>query len=161
MDLKFTVSARVARPVAQVFEAVADPAVLSEYFTTGGAQGRLETGATVTWDFADFPGAFPVEVVEVVPNEKIVLRWDANENTPDDVEAGVRDDPGYQTIVTMVFKPLDNDTRTLVQITEEGWRETEGGLRGSYGNCMGWSQMLAALKMWVEHRINLREGMYK
>ena len=58
----------------------------------------------------------------------------------------------------MTFKPLDGDTRTLVQITEEGWRETRGGLQASYGNCMGWSQMLAALKMWVEHRINLRAG---
>ena len=74
MELKFRVAARIARPVHEVFEAVADPAKLSNYFTTGGAKGRLETGATVTWDFHDFPGAFPVEVVEVVPDEKIVLR---------------------------------------------------------------------------------------
>lgn len=60
MELKFTVGARIARPVAEVFEAVVDPGQLSHYFTTGGARGRLETGATVTWDFADFPGAFPV-----------------------------------------------------------------------------------------------------
>ena len=71
MDLKFRVAARIAKPVHEVFEAVADPKQLSEYFTTGGAKGRLETGATVTWDFHDFPGAFPVEVVEVVPDEKI------------------------------------------------------------------------------------------
>lgn len=62
MDLKFTAGARVFRPVRQVFEAVANPEQLSRYFTTGGARGRLETGATVYWDFADFPGAFPVEV---------------------------------------------------------------------------------------------------
>lgn len=29
----------------------------------------------------------------------------------------------------------------------------------SYGNCMGWSQMLDAMKAWLEHGINLREGM--
>ena len=69
MDLKFRVAARIAKPVHDVFEAVADPKQLSEYFTTGGAKGRLETGATVTWDFHDFPGAFPVEVVEVVPDQ--------------------------------------------------------------------------------------------
>ena len=160
MDLKFTVSARIARPVAEVFEAVADPAILSEYFTTGGAKGRLETGATVTWDFADFPGAFPVEVIEVVPNEKIVLRWEAGDGR-EDHEKGTWERGGYQTTVTMTFKPLDGGSRTLVEITEEGWRENEGGLQASYGNCMGWSQMLAAMKMWIEHRINLREGMYK
>jgi uncharacterized protein YndB with AHSA1/START domain len=75
MSHEFTVSGRIARPVAEVFEAVVDPKTLSGYFTTGGAQGRLEAGAAVTWDFHDFLGAFPVEVIEVVQNEKIVLRW--------------------------------------------------------------------------------------
>ena len=150
MELKFTVSAHVARPVEQVFEAVADPEILSRYFTTGGAKGRLETGATVTWDFHDFPGAFPVEVVEVEPNRRIVLRWEANESGP----------AGYRTTVTIVFEPVGGD-RTLVTISEEGWRETEAGLKASYGNCMGWSQMLCALKAWVEYGINLREGMYR
>jgi uncharacterized protein YndB with AHSA1/START domain len=37
MDLKFKISAHIARPVAEVFEAVADPKKLSGYFTTGGA----------------------------------------------------------------------------------------------------------------------------
>src|SRR3546814_12936275 len=64
MELKFRVAARIAKPVHDVFEAVADPAKLSHYFTTGGAKGRLETGATVTWDFPDFPGAFPVRSEE-------------------------------------------------------------------------------------------------
>ena len=81
MDLKFAVSARISRPVSEVFEAVADPQKLSNYFTTGGAKGRLESGVTVSWDFHDFPGAFPVEVVEVERDRKIVLRWEANEVT--------------------------------------------------------------------------------
>jgi uncharacterized protein YndB with AHSA1/START domain len=153
MDLKFKVFAHVSRPVAEVFEAVVDPAKLSNYFTTGGAQGRLETGATVIWDFHDFPGAFPVEVVEVIDNKKIVLRWDANDK--------MDDGSSYKTEVTIEFEPLDGDSRTKVSISEEGWRETGDGLTSSYGNCMGWSQVLAALKMWVEYGINLREGMYK
>ena len=163
MDLKFRVAARIARPVSQVFEAVADPDQLSRYFTTGGAKGRLESGATVTWDFHDFPGAFPVEVVEVVADEKIVFRWDAAEGEPPNVEGASRPEMAtapYKTTVTMSFKPLDDGNRTLVEIAEEGWRETEGALQASYGNCQGWSQMLCALKAWLEHGINLREGMY-
>ncbi|MBZ6075396.1 SRPBCC family protein [Microvirga puerhi] len=155
MELKFTVSARISKPVEEVFEAVADPSKLSRYFTTGGAKGRLETGATVTWDFYDFPGAFPVEVVEVEQNRKIVLRWGAD-GPPEEGEA-----PGSRmTTVTMLFEPLENG-RTLVSITEEGWRETESGLKASYGNCQGWAQMLCALKAYLEYGINLREGMYK
>jgi len=160
MELKFRVAARIAKPVEEVFEAVADPAKLSCYFTTGGAKGRLETGATVTWDFHDYPGAFPVYVIEVVPNERIVLEWQANEGEAPNVEGGEMAGADYRTTVTMLFKPLD-DGRTLVEIAEEGWRETPGALKASYGNCQGWSQMLCALKVWIEHGINLREGMYK
>ena len=160
MELKFRVAARIARPVEQVFEAVADPGQLSSYFTTGGARGRLETGATVMWDFADYPGAFPVQVVEVVPNERIVLQWEAAEGEAPNVEGGGLENAGYHTTITMLFKPLD-DGRTLVEIAEEGWSFTEGALQSSYGNCQGWSQMLCAMKAWLEHGINLREGMYK
>ena len=163
MELKFRVAARIAKPVHEVFEAVADPQQLSQYFTTGGAQGRLEAGATVTWDFHDYPGAFPVEVVEVVPDKRIVLRWDAAEGEPPNVEDANHPEAvtaGYKTEVTMTFTGLD-DGRTLVEIAEEGWRETQGALDASYGNCQGWSQMLCALKVWLEHGINLREGLYK
>ena len=82
MPLKFKISGRIARPVHDVFEAVVDPDQLSNFFTTGGAKGRLETGATVTWDFADFPGAFPVEVVEVETDRRIVLQWQATRRAP-------------------------------------------------------------------------------
>ena len=120
MALRVQVSGRIARPVHDVFEAVADPDLLSDYFTTNGAKGRLETGATVIWDFADFPGAFPVHVVDVEQDRRIVLRWAAADDGDDDP---------YETTVTMEFEPLD-DGRTLVTIAEEGWRETDAGPGG-------------------------------
>jgi len=159
MELRFRVAARIARPVADVFEAVVNPATLSQYFTTGGAVGRLETGATVQWEFHDFPGAFPVDVVAVETNRRIVLRWDANEGAPGDA-ATATVPATYQTTVTMTFDPLD-EGRTLVSIEEEGWRPTEAGLKASYGNCQGWTEMLCSLKAYLEHGIRLREGMYK
>lgn len=152
MELKLKVSGRIEKPVHEVFEAVADPSKLSGYFTTGGAKGRLEAGAVVTWDFADFPGAFPVHVVEVVPDSRIVLKWGAAE---DDDPAGA-----YETTVTMTFEQLD-DGRTLVTITEEGWRENATGLKSCIGNTEGWTGMLCAMKVWLEHGINLRHGFYK
>ncbi len=151
MDLRFTVSGRIARPVHDVFEAIADPDQLSQYFTTGGAKGRLETGATVTWDFADFPGAFPVEVTEVVPDRRIVLRWGA--------AVGEGEQP-YDTTVTIELEPLDGDTRTLVSITEEGWRDGSAAQEASYGNCQGWTQALCCLKAWIEHDVRLRDGFF-
>lgn len=153
MEFKLKVSGRVSKSVHEVFEAVADPAKLSGFFTTGGAVGRLVSGATVTWDFADFPGAFPVHVVEVEQDKRIVLRWGAA------LEADDRNG-SYETTVTMLFEPLD-DGRTLVTISEAGWRETETGLKACIGNTEGWTGMLCAMKAWLEHGINLREGFYK
>jgi uncharacterized protein YndB with AHSA1/START domain len=151
MDPTFRVFIIVNRPRHDVFEAVADPNELSHYFTTGGAKGRLETGATVTWDFADFPGAFPVYVGDVVPDEKIVFEWKANEPDAD-----------YNVEVTMRFSDVEGDSgRTKVEVEERGWRSTDAAVKASYGNCMGWAQMLAALKAWAEHGINLRKGAYK
>lgn len=149
-QLSFTVSGRVARPCAEVYEAIADPDQLSRYFTTGGARGRLEPGSDVTWDFADFPGRFPVTVVEADPPRRIVIEW-AGEATTD--ERGT-------TTTTFELEPIDGDTRTLVTITESSWRPTAAGAKSAFGNCQGWTGMLAALKVWVEHGINLREGFY-
>ena len=59
----------------------------------------------------------------------------------------------------MKFEAL-NESETMVTITESGWRDTEAGRKSSYGNCMGWSQMEACLKAWLEYGINLREGFY-
>jgi len=157
MELKFKVSGRISKPVETVFEAVVNPDQLSEFFTTGGAKGRLETGATVTWDFADFPGAFPVKVERVVPNKEIILYWGAQDDAPEG-EAFVPHD----TKVTMAFEPLDGNTRTLITISEEGWRDTPKGLKASYGNNEGWTGMFFAMKVWLEYGIsNLRKGTYK
>jgi uncharacterized protein YndB with AHSA1/START domain len=149
--LSFTVSGRVSRPCAEVYEAVADPDQLSKYFTTGGARGRLEAGAEVTWDFHDYPGAFPVAVLEAEPSRRIVIQRGGDETTS---ENGT-------TTTTFEFEPLDGDTRTLVSITESSWKPTADGAKSAFGNCEGWTGMLAALKIWVEHGINLREGFYK
>lgn len=143
MELKFQVHGKIARPVEEVFDAVYNPARLSGYFTTGGASAPLDEGTTVTWDFADFPGAFPVKVREMKPERLIVLEWQAA-------------DGNYQTEVRIEFEPLDHKS-TMVRISESGWKPTPEGLKSSYGNCMGWTQMLCCLKVYVEHGINLRE----
>lgn len=149
-ELRFSVSGRIARPRAQVYEAVADPEQLSRYFTTGGARGRMTTGATVTWDFHDFPGAFPVTVVEAEPPQHIAVRWAGEATTGDTGE----------TTTTFDFTPIDDGARTLVTITEAAWRPTATGAKRAFGNCEGWTGMLAAMKMWLEHGINLRDGFY-
>lgn len=146
MSLGFRVSGRIGKPVADVFDAVVNPTKLSGYFTTlGGASAPLVAGTTVTWW-----KTVPVEVDEVVAPERIVLRWDAT-----DAEGK----PAYKTKIEMTFKQLE-DGGTFVTIAETGWHEDETGRKNSYLNCEGWSQMLSAMKAYVEYGINLREGFY-
>ncbi|HEV7306947.1 SRPBCC domain-containing protein [Ensifer sp.] len=146
MPFEFRVNGRIDRPVAEVFDAVVNPDQLSRYFVTlGGISGPLVAGATVIWW-----GEVPIIVEEVAANERIVLRWDAM--------VGKGEEP-YKTRVEMRFQPLE-DGATMVTIAENGWRENEQGQKSSYINCEGWSQMLACMKAWLEHGINLREGYY-
>jgi uncharacterized protein YndB with AHSA1/START domain len=149
MELKFQVQTKIQKPVEEVFDAVQNPDKLSGYFTNGGASAPLKEGTTVEWAFADNPGdeklAFPVYVKQVIPNELIVLGWEGS--------------PGRQTRVEMKFEK-DGPNETIVRISESGWEENQDELNRSYGNCMGWAQMLSALKAYTEYGIDLRKGAY-
>jgi uncharacterized protein YndB with AHSA1/START domain len=87
-----------------------------------------------------------VHVRKAEPGRLIVLEWKAM-------------DGEYNTEVRMEFEPLDARS-TIVRISESGWKESPKGLQASYGNCMGWSQMLCALKVYAEDGKNLRAFMY-
>ena len=157
MEFKFKIHTKIQKPIAEVFDAVYNPSKLSGYFTTGSASAPLVEGKNVIWRFADYPGDVPVTVKKLVPNQKIVLEWDAYE--PPDPGNKTPPPSGYKTTVEMTFESLDPNN-TLVKISESGWRETQKGLDGSYGNCFGWSQMIFALKAWLEYGINLRKGAF-
>jgi uncharacterized protein YndB with AHSA1/START domain len=149
MDLKFQVQTKIQKPVEEVFDAVYNPDKLSAYFTTGQASAPLDEGTTVQWAFADNPGdeenKFPVQVEKVKPNELIVLGWEGTK--------------GLQTRIEMEFEKSGPE-ETIVRISETGWRETQDDLDSSYRNCFGWSQMVMALKAYVEYGINLRKGAF-
>lgn len=98
---------------------------------------------------ADFPGRFPVQVIEADPPRRIVLEWEA--------AAGAAD----ASTTAFEFESIDGDTRTPVTMTESAWKLTADATKNPFGNCEGWTGMLAALKAWVEHGINLREGFFK
>jgi len=146
MELKFTVQTKIQKPVADVYDAVRDPKKLAQYFATAGASGPPEEGKVITWRWDDFPNVGEVHVRKVVPNKLIVFEWAVAEGN-------------YKTKTEIKFEPL-GDRETLVSITESGWPETPAGIKSSYGNCFGWTQMMASLKAWVEYGINIRKGWF-
>lgn len=158
MDIGFKVSAKIQKPVEEVFQAVYDPKKLSAYFTTGGASAPLDEGTTVLWHFADYPGEIPVEVKKVIAGKSIAFEWAAAGDPPSD-ENKLPGTAGYNTRVEITFEALDKNS-TVVTISESGWRETPRDLKSSYSNCHGWTQMSCCLKAYVEYGINLRKNFY-
>jgi uncharacterized protein YndB with AHSA1/START domain len=67
MALKFQVQLKIQKPVAEVFDGVANPEKLSGYFVQY-ASGPLAQGTTVKWKFPEFPGEHDVVVREVIKN---------------------------------------------------------------------------------------------
>lgn len=143
MEPACEVQLKIRKPVAEVFEAVVDPAQLSRYFTQT-ASARMSEGSTVMWSFQEFPGEFPVKIRTVERDARIVFQWEAAEG-------------GYDTTIEMTFTPLE-DGSTMVKIRESGWRDTEAGRKSSYDNCGGWMHMMCSLKGHLEFGVNLREG---
>jgi len=150
MDLKFQIQTKIQKPIEEVFDAVYNPEKLSGYFTNGGSSAPLDEGTQVEWRFADNldeePISGPVTVKQVIPNELIVIEWEA--------------DKGRMIRTEMNFEKAGPD-ETIVRISESGWQETQDGLNRSYGNCMGWSHMVMCLKAYLEYGINLRKGAYE
>lgn len=144
---KFEVWIIIQKPIQEVFNAVYDNNQISKYFTTAGASAPLKEGTTVQWEFADFPGPFPVKSKQVIANKTIVIEW------------GNPSGEGDNT-VEFQFEQL-NPTETKVKVSETGWKENEKDIKNSYGNCMGWAQMISAMKAYLEYGINLRKGAYK
>ncbi len=107
----------------------------------------MAAGAVVTWEFADFPGAFDVSVIESVPAARLVFDW------PDHHGEGTNR-------VTFTFDEFAPG-RTRVTVTETGWQPTRAGLQSAYGNVMGWTYMLAAMRVWLDHGIAIRPGMFR
>lgn len=156
---KFTIDLIIQKPLHEVYEAVHDPKQLSSYFTTNGASAPMIANTTVHWDFADFPGEFPVYVKHVERDKMISFEWQAQE-AHGEGEHKKFNPTDYNTLVIFRFEGL-NPKETKVSVTESGWKDTPAAKESAYMNCFGWSHMLCAMKAYLEHGINLRDGAFK
>lgn len=129
----------IRRPPAEVFEAIADPAITSRFWFTKGS-GRLEPGATVRWDWEMYGAHAMVKVREVEPNRRILMDWG--------------DDEGGFTQVEWVFEPRGD--YTLLKVTNSGFSGTgDQQVAAAQDSLGGFSLVTAAVKAWLEHGINL------
>lgn len=150
-ELSFTISGFISRCPGQVYEAIVDHRQLSRHFATGGAEGRMNTGATVTWNFDDIPQPLTVEVLQAAHSRCLILEWSG----PDAGNAG------GNTTVEFAFEPARDFTRTKLTITESGWPPTPSGTRSALRGCYRWTTMLTGLKAWLEHGVVLGKDLHR
>lgn len=142
--LQIKTGLRVAKPPADVFEAIIDPQKMCNYFISKGS-GRMEEGATVEWGFPEMEATFPVTVLEVEKNKRVSFTWS--------------DIDGAPTLVEIRLQPVD-ETTTFVTVTEGEKSADENGIRWLKSNTEGWANFLACLKAYMEFGINLRKGAF-
>ena len=69
----------IRKPVAEVFEALIDPAVTSHFWFSKGS-GRLEAGKQIQWDWEMYGVGTTADVKAVDKDRRILIEWDGPEN---------------------------------------------------------------------------------
>lgn len=139
--LEIKTSIKVHKTPQEVFEAIVDPANMTNYFISSST-GYMKEGAGITWKFPEIDLEFPIAVSKIIDEELISFYWDP-----------VMD--GEQTLVEITLKPVDDNT-TLIVAAEKSKPNNETGIKWLKSNTEGWAHFLACLKAWLEHGINLR-----
>ncbi len=134
---------QVSKLPEEVYEAIVDPAKMSNYFISQSS-GRMEAGVKLEWQFPEFDMKVPVKVGELRKNEYVSFYWD--------------DTDGKEMLVEINLLPIGNTTHIVV--TEKQRDADEAGVGWLGRNTEGWANFLACMKAYLEYGINLRKGAF-
>lgn len=127
----------IRKPVAQVFEALLDPAITSRFWFSKGS-GRLETGKRIRWDWEMYGVHTEVDVKAIETNKRILIEWNGPENP---------------TSVEWTFEDKGNDTTFLV-VRNWGFKGDDNEIVAAViDSTGGFTFLIAALKVFLEHGI--------
>lgn len=140
MEIRETPSAEagmlIRRPLAEVFEAIVDPAITTKFWFTDGS-GRLDSGNEVRWEWRMYGVSTTVNVSEIVKNEKIVMQWS---------------DPPTTVVWTFTEMP----DATFVEVRNFGFAGNgDEQVKEAVGSTGGFTLVLAGAKAWLEQGLTL------
>jgi uncharacterized protein YndB with AHSA1/START domain len=139
--LEIKAALQISKPAREIFEAIADPSTMSNYFIAKGS-GRLEEGKQIMWKFPEFEPEFPIQVKKIEAGRLISFTWDTD-----------------NLLVEITLSPRNNGS-TVVTVTEKARENNEAGIKWLKSNTEGWANFLACLKAFLEYGINLRKGAF-
>ncbi|MDF2186786.1 SRPBCC domain-containing protein [Paraflavitalea sp. CAU 1676] len=130
----------IRKPAADLFEAFVDPDITSKFWFTR-ASDRLDAGRNVTWYWDHYEVSAEVVPQALDKYRQISWSWPAQ--------------GGINTNVVIMLSPR-GEQATFMTIEEKGWdAATEKINEILVGQTEGWSFVLAGLKAWLEHGIQL------
>ena len=125
----------IRRPVREVFEAFANPALTSRFGFTEGS-GRLEPGARVRWTWGMYGVGTDVAVKAVEADRRILIEWDLADN-PTEVE----------------WRFDARSDHTWVTVENRGFADDADGIARALDSTGGFALVLAGAKIWLEHGV--------
>jgi len=129
----------IRKPIAEVFEAFINPEITTRFWFTKST-GILEEGKKVDWIWEMYNLTVPVFVKTIEPNKRILIEWGAG----DDLSMAVWN-----------FEVL-SPTKTFVRIVNSNFRGNEEEVTNRViDSTGGFTMVLAGLKAWLEHGIEL------
>ena len=130
----------IRKPVKEVFDAFINPDITSKFWFTHST-GELKEGATIEWKWEMYDLVVPVTVLEIVENKKILIEWGE----------GV-----HQSNVKWEFNAV-NENLTFLTITNDKLQGNGDELILQIkDSTKGFTFVLAGLKAWLEHGIQLQ-----
>jgi uncharacterized protein YndB with AHSA1/START domain len=141
--LEIEAAIQIRKTPGEVFDAITDPAGMSNYFISWGS-AVMEEGKEIMWKFPEFESEFPIRVRRLEKDACVSFTWGAE---------------GQEMLVEMTLTPRGPDS-TVVRVTEKSMPFDEAGLKWVKGNTQGWANFLACLKAYLEYGINLRKGAF-
>jgi uncharacterized protein YndB with AHSA1/START domain len=139
-DVVVTAEMMIRAPAAKVFEAFVDPAVTTRFWFSKGS-GRLEPGAVVRWDWEMYGVGDDIHVRSVEPGRSLVFDWGG--------ESGL-------TRVEWAFTEM-GEGQTSVSVTNSGFQgDPDSVIAQALDSNGGFTTVLCAAKVWLEHGINAR-----
>jgi uncharacterized protein YndB with AHSA1/START domain len=131
----------IRRPVAEVFRAIADPAVTTRFWYTKSS-GPMTPGATLRWDWEMYGVNTDVRVEAVDEHKRIRFTWSGY-------------NPQRPTTVEFTFLPQADDA-TYVRVVESGFTGTGDEVaRHAVESTAGFTFVLCGLKALLEHDLEL------
>ena len=129
----------IRKPVSEVFEAFINPAVTTKFWFTKST-GKLVVGKKVEWTWEMYNHTVPVFVKSIKSDKTIIIEW------------GNYDE---RTTIEWTFKQLGEDS-TFVSIINSGFTgEIEQLISQIRDSTEGFTMVLAGLKAYLEHGIQL------